>query len=236
MNTHFYLIITPQHTGTWFWLNFLTRHPEVDGFAVRSNFLQGIEGFDRILSGGIEIDKDKDLSKEVQYRMGYKSVIHFHGPDSPEHLMLIATAYPLLTTRDPLLSLISRFQRFPAKEDSNILDTFIWMAKYLSRFSPHLYKIVSIDIIDMENRIPVLKSVLNWFNLTIDEDYIRRWVDRWPKIPTLEYELKEKYNDGDIEFLQRAMPNLWDSLIRQEGLLRPWLESIGYKDLLWWNQ
>ncbi len=236
MDTRFYILITPQHTGTWFWLNFLTRHPEIDGFAVRDNFLQGIEGFGKILSTGVEIDKDKDLSKEVQYRMGYKSVIHFHGPDSPEHLILIGVASPLLTTRDPLLSLISRFQRFPEKEDLDILETFVWMAKYVYRFSPHLYKIVSIDLIQLEKRIHELKEILDWFNLDTDEDYIKRWADRWPKIPTLEYELKEKYHAGDVSFIKQTMPVLWNLLIRKEDILRPWLESIGYKDLLWWNQ
>ena len=51
-----------------------------------------------------------------------------------------------------------------------------------------------------------------------------------------EYPLKSAYKAGDVETLREGISNGgFDALREAEGTLRPFLEGLGYQDLLWWS-
>jgi hypothetical protein len=50
-----------------------------------------------------------------------------------------------------------------------------------------------------------------------------------------DYPLKTAYHNNDLKFIRENLRENYDALKCQETLLRPLLEKIGYKDLLWWD-
>ncbi len=49
-------------------------------------------------------------------------------------------------------------------------------------------------------------------------------------------ELKKAYNDRDLLYIVSELGGNFHALVRMESILRPPLEELGYKDLLWWDK
>lgn len=50
-----------------------------------------------------------------------------------------------------------------------------------------------------------------------------------------DYELKRAYYDKDLLYIASELNDNLGSLIKMEPILRPPLEKLGYRNLLWWN-
>lgn len=50
-----------------------------------------------------------------------------------------------------------------------------------------------------------------------------------------DYPLKEAYMNKDIDFIKEKLDKVFDLLREQEPILRPSLEKLGYKGLMWWS-
>ncbi len=50
-----------------------------------------------------------------------------------------------------------------------------------------------------------------------------------------DYPLKQAYYDRDLSYIKSKLNDNLEALISMEPILRPPLEKLGYKDLLWWG-
>lgn len=210
-----YWVITPQHTGTWFFLRFLDSLQQTKGIFTRSKLIEAFELKEWIITP--------------------KSIIHAHIAHVVDSFVLIANTAPLISMRDPLAAIISKLKRYPEfEEETNMIDVFVSMAKILPKLDAP-FKISCIDLIKPENRLESLLGILEWFSLEDEPKKLKNWAEKWPKYPCWDYELKTKYFEGDIDFLKRFIPKAWEQITKEEEVLRPWLEDLGYSNLLWWS-
>lgn len=62
------------------------------------------------------------------------------------------------------------------------------------------------------------------------------WIKEWgPENSAGNYPLKQAYCRGDTSDITSDISGVWDFLCKREDKLRPLLERIGYRDLLWWS-
>ena len=89
-----------------------------------------------------------------------------------------------------------------------------------------------LDLGDRFERLTALTTELGFD----DEELCRKWAEEWPVIESAgDSELKHWYAERDLGLLEKAMPSGLRFLRENEGLFRPWLEKMGYRDLIWWS-
>lgn len=65
-----------------------------------------------------------------------------------------------------------------------------------------------------------------------DRKILYPWSEQWPIHNERVYDLKDLYVNKDIDGLSKL--DGWSELIETKSILRPWLEKLGYKKLIWW--
>jgi hypothetical protein len=171
------------------------------------------------------------------------NVIHGHiDSNCIEVIEQLGRYYTLIMPmRDPLLTLISTRNRNPIAEflremeeskskdaeefhlslgASNQIDAWLIWAKCLHKLNP-LY--IPLDI-EEKNKNVIYKSI-NFSNIETHSS-----ID--PKRAGL---LKRSYYEKNITVLENYLGGGFKLLAKLESILRPPLEEIGYKDLLWWS-
>jgi hypothetical protein len=223
------LVKTIQHTGTWFTVDFLRSHPDVDGF-VEIDVLPAMmvgRGTGRDVFPAMSIGKRHTVFKS-----------HFPAQMSGDVLLTIASLRTIVPLRDPLLSVMTRNHRHPEIVRNDLIDVWESSARVLSpieRDLPIYY--AAVDLADSEAaRRDLLSGVCRHAELAC-EPHARQWAARWPLDinSTGHYPMKDAYRQRDVKFLKRALGREWFKLKEIEQTVRPWLEAKGYKDLMWWD-
>ena len=127
----------------------------------------------------------------------------------------------IVPIRDPLLSLISNYERRkPQNTDKKIAKTkkrqllcWILWANEIFKLNP-FHVPVDLDVSHLKYGDVYFKNI-GIYNTKGN------------------YPLKQAYRNGDLFYIKSKL-DLRD-LVKMEYLLRPPLEQLGYKDLLWWK-
>jgi len=227
---------TVYHTGTWFGLNFLYQHSRV--VCVQTGNMTDLTDIELLCGGKIILHS---------HMMGWRgNDLYGYGLASGrdrnavrwEEVLTFMRAYPTISTiRDPLASLITRQKRHPGFSHKFIVDGFVELAK-LSAFGLFL---VPVDLYAKKSpgeRRGLLRKVLEIVGLP-EEEYASSWAEKWPlhnSIPGLGgWDLHEYYAAGDVEPIIEAIPDDYAYLKSKIRILKPFLQKLGYEDLLWWN-
>ena len=124
--------------------------------------------------------------------------------------------------RDPLLAMISHHTRNSSFPEDNWVEG--------SQTINALY-----TPLDLGNRFERLTALAAEVGLD-NEEHCRKWAEEWPVIESAgDSELKHWYVERDLDRLEEAIPLGLRFLRENEGLFRPWLEKMGYRDLIWWS-
>lgn len=100
------------------------------------------------------------------------------------------------------------------------------------------------DLIDQANielaREILLSDILKAYdlviNLAIDFELVKDFARRWPRFNVLKNNTdKAFYYKGQKVILKDLHPEIFRELEIYEERWRPFFESLGYKDLLWWS-
>ena len=163
--------------------------------------------------------KVPDLEKYYQRFLGP----FYTSPKERKHLVPI---------RDPLLSLITGHVRQPERDNSDLIYGFQTL--------PHLPNsfFIPVDLtLPVKQRENLLTDALGHVGLE-KENYVKFIADSWPIVgsfPTTEtFRLRICYIQRDTKMLEKTI-NEYQLLKKQEPILRPFLENIGYRNLLWWD-
>lgn len=132
----------------------------------------------------------------------------------------------VVPVRDPLLSLISRQERHPDLDHTYIVKGFTGLGKLRATFIP-------VDL--NRDRKELLTGVLNEAGLGWAK-YADDWVTSWPrKNSRKDYPLMDLYKKGDLGAIRKQIPMSLALLQSKESEIRPFLESQGYENLMWWT-
>lgn len=229
-------IPTVHHTGTWFCLRFLYQHSKVcyiqtgnvtnltdidivcEGKVLFHTHMMGWQG-DGLYGYGLGKDRNKIPIK-------WNEVLEFSK-----------AYYTISTIRDPLASIITRQKRHPGFSHQFIVDGFVELVKlsYQGLF------IIPVDLYSKKSqkeRYTLLCKVLELVDLP-EEEYVKLWAKDWPvrnSIPGLGgTALHESYALGDIAPIIQDIPDDYAYLKSKSRILKPFLQKLGYENLLWWD-
>lgn len=215
---------TIQHTGTWFCINLLLQHSQVTSFSELRDLKFG-DGYTLIHThfGDGETWHPNDASKFKPFYVVKE---------------LIGACPSVIPLRDPLASLITRHIRCPELQHSYIIEGFVALAQI---YKENNFYVLPIDLYSdksFEERLLVLREFLVAAGLP-EESYIKFWAASWPIVNSvrgLDIELYDNFAKGKIEPIIKVIPEEWAYLKNKESILRPFLEELGYKNLLWWDK
>lgn len=147
--------------------------------------------------------------------------------------------YPSFSaTRDPLLSIITRQERVPDLKHFYIIDGFLSLVKLIE---VHSLLLVPVDLYvrkTVSERLSLLHRMLEVVDLP-EEPYVESWAAIWPKYnfsPGDPSRLRQGYDSGDLNIIMEYIPEEYSYLKSKEAVLKPFLQKLGYENLLWWEK
>ncbi len=146
---------------------------------------------------------------------------------------------PVMPMRDPLRVAISHEIR------SAEMDVGTWV-KAGPVMDAHLAQYLPLDLLSTDKeRVGALRGILRSRGLERGEPvkHCLEWAGKWDDVSGSQdlanasggHPLKQIYAERDFYSLKAAMPAKVKALQDQERSLRPWLERMGYRDLMWWS-
>ncbi len=227
------------HTGTQTTLAWLCEHQDVDGMLLST----GVHKICGGLVDSAEISHDWE-SGNYQECFSQKMVYHEHlridylNPFRMCRTQLVmANLFPtIIPIRDPLAAMISYQHRSEMRSvpgqwhpDLDLFNRWGAMAEVYPRLKDAGVQFVPWDLWDAGN--------LGVANV---ESYLGILEARPIPIPrnnrSKPYPLRTDYVMGNVDGLREGLiTHLWRDLSEREAILRPMLEDIGYRDLLWWS-
>lgn len=246
-----------HHTGTWTAIGWLTAHQGVVGF------LQEVH-VNKILLGGKMTHKIDEFHLEAEFHplMVYHEHVALEPPNFSDsgfrtdqwwdrmvqahQMIMMATVPTLIPMRDPLASLIT-YQRWGERDGRIDGGNFSqrehinhWCGLAASHQNIKLFGHVRFLCWDLLNGT---KEETEEYLLTIsrhlglkDRSPSTKWDGHSVINSVGDYPLKQAYFDGDVDAVRRGLSeSAFDVLMERESLLRPFLEELGYKNLMWWT-
>ncbi len=209
---HMSVIFCPtiQATGTMFLTNFFEA---VTG--------QKMEGLPNAFNEGFK--KEVNLVHiHVEWNGGYFSEIN----------ETCSFAHVVIPMRDPLASMV-RCSTRDLNMGVSCAKSFLELMVIGEAFN---VKYLPVDLLAAQSfgkRFKALNSILPDMYKGKKKYLCNEWAYKWPIYNARMYDLKPLYQNKDIEGMSK-LPG-WDILIENRSILQPWLEAIGYKNLLWWE-
>ncbi len=214
---------TIQSTGTWFCIELIRKHSMLDYFTVMSEL-----AMHRLANGSSLVHAHFGMT---EFGWGDEYDNKFL-PIEDIKKWIRNSDKVVVPLRDPLLSLVTGAHRlFNMKA---IVDGFVAIAGPL--FDAKIF-FVPIDLYtprDHSIKLALLIRLFNYLGLKY-EGYIKEFADNWPIINTMNsYPVKEAYFSRDLATVSKSMPKAYDYLCSHKAVLRPFLETVGYSELMWW--
>lgn len=173
-----------------------------------------------------------------------------------DYVSIMIKNFPtFIPIRDPLKIILSRFKREKYKRHEKIDCSYqingLCLLEELKRKN-YKFGIIPIDLwgnINQDNRLKNFLTIVNDLDLSMfgtDDVFINN-IKQWDiknnakDLPYLDNMQKNNIktidsfvNNGDLKQLKKLLGNNYDYLKSKERTLRPFLEKLGYKNLLWW--
>lgn len=241
--------LSQQHTGTWSSLSWLNGHQEVQGFIQDRYVYQALNGekiVHKVESG--------TYAERFHPDMVYHAHIETERSEEENEIrinrmqmMLLATHATLIPMRDPLASLVT-YQKWGERDGlgdgdeefspRSHVDGFCAIAgsfKTIRRFAHCRFLCWDLLPDDRGKRLIHLLDVAKDLGLR-DSVPSLDWSDGRIDNTAGEYPLKTAYKQMNLGDLSDGISEGgFEYLEGKEAVLRPFLEELGYRDLLWWR-
>ncbi len=234
MNTESVILVaTVQHTGTWFVLDMLKEHGDISNIIL----------FKDLVKNNIAQVPSPETKSVIHVHIA-STFEGIHPNDEMKSLLPILLApmvrfyRTVMTVRDPVRCLISRHLRHPELCHNYIVDGFVYMAECKSSGLDIFF--VPVDLIGEainSTRRQMIVEMARHCNI----GYVPRMeqaADEWlaPSYNvTGPSELKDSYQKGKFNLIRQAIENELEYLKSKESIIKPFLKSLGYKNLAWWR-
>jgi hypothetical protein len=236
-------VISVQHTGTWFAIDFLRGHSKVRNEIFQWKDVRVCQAFPPL---------EPDIWDIMHVHLGtcWHHTTDFAEYDSALDMkcqmplladMFVKTFPTVMPVRDPLRAIITRQIRHPDKTHNYIVNGFIYMAQVWERMEemgPVVFLPVDLNITaPLYDKVTALSRILTMLDLPIEpyvEEYARKW-EAPAYNTTPDVALKNWCKAGEKEKVKEALPTEWAYLQAHESKIRPFLEHLGYKELMWYT-
>ncbi len=236
--------LSQLHTGTQTSIAWLNRAPEASGLMLSTGVYNAFEGGTNCITHEWE-------SGEVVEEFGTNTIYHEHvrgDHQSPMRLcrtqLIMATLLPtLIPIRDPLACLMSyvhraelegRYHTKAFKPLQDVIDRWTMMSEWFA----HLRSWPKVAFVcwDQDPGENELAGVCRDLGIGTHFELLRPMARKIHNNDSGSYEMKSLYEAGDREALRnRIGVELFGYLEKVDTHLRPMLEILGYKDLMWWR-
>ena len=248
--------LTQHHTGTWSTLAWILKHQGVDGFLTREHIFDILEPVEpRDESGVYPVHpmESGELVEKFHPRLVFQEHIRL-DPTKMDRIdgtqVMICLVNPtVIPIRDPLASLVSyqrRAERAGRTPETGFaprshVDTWVALAQtwehVLKKFA-HV-RFMPWDLLGLGDRFEVaeklfgISTALGLRDGTPSLTCAREMIHN-NDLGT--YPLKEAYQEGDLEKVREGVSeDAVNLLISKRPLIEPFLEFLGYSDLMWWT-
>ncbi len=222
-----------NHTGTFFVEHFFRNHSAVDACVGLTQVIKNDTLlFRRVGSGAYEEGLRPAGTTLVQGHLNNNNV---------RHLQLLSLFNPMIVPmRDPLLALISTVVRNPGNDPMHQVDQLLALGDCFIRMQ-HVYQpfFLPVDLLAKETgvkRYEALRDMQHHCGIKAEVDYTRDVAKSWEYVNSGgDYGLKRSYVEGDKKPIWAKLAAPIGIMQSYEDKVRPMLENIGYRDLLWWS-
>lgn len=248
--------LSVQHTGTWTAISWLTAHDNVVGFLQEKHVNEVIAGkpivhqieeyslkssFDPLMVYHEHIR----LEDERRFKSGFRPDLWWERNVAPSQMIFIGTHPTLIPIRDPLASLIT-YQKWGERDGRIGTSAFSpeahinnWCGLAVGWENIKLFAHCRFLCWDLLNGSPLeieehLLGISESLGLQ-DPKPSADWSDGRLINTAGEYPLKSAYIDRNVGRVRKGLSEGgFDLLQGRESILRPFLEELGYSDLMWW--
>lgn len=229
MNYKLLFLYTVHHTGTWFLIEFLKGHPDVKQFYLMKEFY---EVDDWIHHDKIALHNHVHLNQPSLYKEWKRVPLLFTNHYYND--AFISTYPTIIPIRDPLLSLITRHKRRDDWSHKFIVEGFCEIARLADH--PNVY-FMPLDLMENNSqRIEAFRNLCNHCQIAFN-DYVREYAKIWKPQNTWadKFDFQEMYAKRDAAGLRKVLGNNYDVLLARTDIIRPFLQGLGYENLIWWQ-
>ena len=204
------------------------------------HYVVGFEGLldlIRVCLANMEKQREENIDIAI-YHMHFGG--YYNNEFIPISIMegLIKRFDTIIPIRDPLLALLTAETRFPGMDHTHIVSGF----HYLSQLDHETVSFFPIDLpLFFQQRKERIINLFTSFGIPISDEVLSAWSD-FPVFGDTTGRkrfklggLKEEYHRGNLEEIIKVIPTEYAYLKAMEKYIRPFLESLGYEDLLWWQ-
>jgi len=217
------IVCSVRHTGTQFYVWFLSRHPSVKDLPEDKTYI-GVPGKGCYANGNV-------VHSHIGERPGNYDNDLFRWAEENKALI------PL---RDPILSIITHYKR-RTKKLLALLETTTHSAEFVtdgfvlfSKMSSVLFAPVDLPWTE-EERYNKLVEVENHFGIEHDERWVQQYAYDWAvKNSAGDSEEKLEYMKGNLDFIYEKYYGDIDYLFLHAQIIIPFLQKHGY-NLPWYN-
>jgi len=224
---------TVQSTGTWFTIGFFEQHSMVDWLAPKmewDNTRIAMKLETMVLQAHIGFRRKDAPRKKLDRPAFIKHAILEHMLDNADHVVI-----PI---RDPLRSLLTAKVRGPDLYIRHIIEGFLYAMDIASRRDVFFLPVDLYAEKGPEERYNLLLRLLKFVDLP-EEPYVALWANDWPVRNTVGRRLGSSivlmYRERRLAEMKLFLENEYGWLFENYDNLRPFLEELGYKDLIWWS-
>lgn len=219
-------VVSVQHTGSWFTIEACVASPDIK------------EVFMLTRTPHVQIEAMRNHVRKFVFHDHFSTSYHDTHLVSP-----IAVDCPIvMPLRDPLLALITRQSRAPELEHAYIVMGIMEIMTIIEKYNVFL---LPVDIPRSEvERIAVLSAMYTFVGLTKPaklKGYAAKWKPHnttaamTPDKVARRKKLGSVYDQRDYATLKKLIPiSLW-VLEQVQPRLQPFMESVGYEDLMWFK-
>jgi len=199
-------LCTVQHTGTWFLIRFLYKHPEVH---------------DYIIEWTLRHQLSKCTLDETK-----RNIFHCHAPAKDSayfHILesLMKTNKVVMTVRDPILALTTRHTRHPEMDHTFILKGFLQMHEWADNENVFFFNI-------HDQREEQLIALLEFLGLEIDCELISEYENNWQAENTTQGRniLKTLYLEHGIDGIRHKLSDEIEFLEKYQDKIQGFMERF----------
>jgi len=232
-------IPTVPHSGTWFLLELFKTNPLLHnvelGFVMFKEDHRSLEKRNVIhthLHGNDHVLENLATKRgKMHDKLGRNFYRDFNMPLMDAMVKQFATVVPV---RDPLASIVSRHRRHPEFAPHNyMIEGWLHVIRKWAR--DDIFYVPIDTELSAEERSILLNHMCDHCALK-PWSAVEKWAEKWTRknVTALRPEFAERYKAGDVDWIRKTFPNEWAQLVEYRGVLQPFLETLGYKDLLWW--
>ena len=220
------LVLSAQHTGTWFLLELLQLHPAVRRVEYSDwPRYRPLEGDVTVLHAHLGVPTDERFP-DGKYLSRERAVELVGGTDCPV----------LIPMRDPLRAIITRETRHPHGDHQHIVQGIAAGAELKTRF-PHRVHFfpIDVDVATREARVARARALYETLDLTFPteaEAFAHRWMAPSYNVSS-PHPLKVWYDLGDWESIRDSgLATSTMTSLPEHETARDLLDHLGY-DLAW---